>query len=316
MSSLQEELAKLPPKFHLSPAHCADMQAEHDLHDAELLREEDRRRRPNCFTVTAEQGFRPFIEIKNDGVPHVSLGTRSVPCDSRVTSVGTQLGAVVHESDDSSRHIRRANVCKLVSTTNGEKRERRVLSNPKQNATGILLRVSLAVPEQELLTIETHDGTRSLKFFSNVSGGWVVARSGTEALVHLSEGQKTTLFYVDGAVRRFVCRGAMLHELAMGPEDEVSFRIREATRSIRRMEKRSTDGGMSPALVRKGLVNLFNRFDGDSEEEWQACKRLVDYFIDLEEEDLKAVGPVLPVVIRKVRPGFDGIFTDLLPSNE
>lgn len=235
---------------------------------------------PNCFTIgrftPAEEGIALVVPPK-PLYPYMEVGEERIMRDQRIGCLYmvTELGRAM---------IRRA----FAERTQQQPSCRRfyALKNPgKEELNLSLLRISLGLPLGEPVVM--HE--RLLRPYYGVRGGFIVAKSKTEVLITLKDGESINLFFVDGNVRTFHQNGAKLEEKSITHKLMFKLRIIEALNQLERASKitdvdlhnkhiRTTLSGMSD------LLHITARFKGVGQELRRQLIR--DFFLQLPDEKL------------------------------
>lgn len=249
----------------------------------EQLFAEEQRLPANCFTVKRYGQVTEGIELSfeqgphqsNPWAPHVNVGGWRVQhdtfngCGYKVQQGGTGL-------------IRRAQLRTCLNKSNGKGFS--TLVRPEVEKPGFsLVKVDLRLPGVKGSVVEVKG--RTLNLYSGSAGGRIVECNEYEALIELKEGEKLTLFFPDGAVRRFI-REARPVERQLTVEAQLQARIVQAWAVLEEQLQLPVEQcGKAMAWTLQGMVDLINLtavMDRKGEGQELRLMLLREFFLELD----------------------------------
>lgn len=266
----------------------------------------------NCFTLKRFGPVAEGIELSFDQgpnqskpwSPHVKLGVRRLPRDNVVGC------AYKVQRPNGLGLIRRAELRICAAKVGGK--DFYTLATPEKDKSPVtLVKVDLRL-RSDVKGVMVKK--RHLSLYSGSSGGTLVEGDGYEAVFKLVEGEKFTIFFEDGAVRRFIREGKVVERM-LSIEEQLKARIDQAWSMLDEQVNRADDQSQQAiAWILRGMVDLINLtsvFDGKGVGQELRLMLLRDFFLKLAPEALDLVHRKLVAALYSV----DSALVDVLHGN-
>ncbi len=280
----------------------------------EQLFTEEQRLPANCFTLKRYGPVAEGIELSfeqgphqsNPWAPHVNVGGWRVQhdtyngCGYQILSGGRGL-------------IRRTALRTCLNKSNGK--DFSTLVRPDVEKPGFsLVKVDLRLPGVKGSVVEVKG--RTLNLYSGSAGGRIVECNDYEALIELKEGEKLTLFYSDGAVRRFI-REAKPVERQLTVEAQLQARIDQAFAILEEQAQLPVEQcGKAMAWTLQGMVDLINLtavMDRKGEGQELRLMLLREFFLELDQAVFGLCERRLVAALYQIDPALVDVATGKAP---
>lgn len=261
----------------------------------------------NCFTVKrfgpVSEGLElSFDQGPNQGspwAPHVKVGAWRLQRDN--------FSGCAYKVHSSGGLVRRADL-KLCQSKMGGKDFYTLIAPVVEKSSVSLVKLDLRLPGVKNGVIIKG---RLLSLYSGSLGGDLIEGDGYEAVVALKEGEWLTVFYEDGAVRRFIREGRVVERM-LSTESQLQSRINQAWQCLEGNESLEGEavkkkvGWILQGMV--DLINLTSVFDGKGEGQALRLMLLRDFFLKLSPDLLSLVFRKLEAALHQV----DSALVDML----
>lgn len=243
----------------------------------------------NCFTAKRFGQVAEGIELSfnlgpnqaNPWSPHVKLGGRRLQRDNVV-------GCAYKVQPNGIGLIRRAEL-RTCNVKVGGKDFYTLATPDKDKSPVTLVKVDLRLPGVKKGVVVKD---RLLSLYSGSTGGLLVEGDGYEAVVKLVEGEKFTIFFEDGAVRRFIREGKLVERM-LSTEEQLTARIDQAWSMLDEQVSHADNQSQKTVVwILRGMVDLVNLtaiFDGKGEGQALRLMLLRDFFLKLSPELMELV---------------------------